>query len=138
MKNKEYTMMVDVGAFPKEMLVPLDAPFKDVRGKIQNLVNVPVGSVAIITSKAGTARSNPWHKNNWHYLHVISGSMKYLEKNLDGTELKELICNAGDMVFTAPEKIHRTEFLEETVLLSLGNTSKEHEHHEEDLVRVEW
>ena len=138
MDNKKYSEMVEAEEFPSEMSVPLDAAFEDARGKIQNILLAPIGSVAMITSKAGTVRSNHWHKSNWHYLYVVSGSMKYLEKNLDGTDLKEKVYNAGELVFTAPHRAHRTEFLEDTVLLSLGKAPKDHDNHEEDLVRIEW
>lgn len=138
MDNKEYSNCVDTGCYPDEMLVPIDSAFEDLRGKIQNILLSPIESVAIITSKAGTVRSNHWHKYNWHYLYVISGSMKYLEKELDNSNLKEVIIKAGEMVFTAPNKAHRTEFLEDTVLLSLGKSPKDHDSHEEDLVRIEW
>jgi quercetin dioxygenase-like cupin family protein len=138
MDNKKYSEMVEKEEFPTEMSVPLDTPTIDERGVIQNILNSHVGSVAIITSKAGSVRSNHWHQSNWHYLYVISGKMKYLERNLDGSGLKEKVYQTGELVFTAPHKAHRTEFLEDTVLLSLGKSSKEHQHHEEDLVRVIW
>jgi len=51
MKNKEYTDLVDVENYPKNPLVPLDTPFVDDRGVIQNLLNCNIGSAAIITSK---------------------------------------------------------------------------------------
>lgn len=138
MNNKIYTDLVDKGNFPDDPKVPLDEGFKDERGAIQNLLLSPIGSVAVIDSKAGTVRSNHWHRENWHYLYVLSGSMKYLEKNVDGSDLKEIMCKAGDLIFTGPNKIHRTEFLEDTILLSFGKTPKDHENHEKDLVRVDW
>ena len=138
MNNKEFSKMVEGGEVPPQLLVPLDAPVIDDRGIIQNLLLSNIGSVAIITSKAGSVRSNHWHLTNWHYLYVITGKMKYLEKDLDGQNLTELIVNNGEMVFTPTSKIHRTEFLEDTILLSLGKTPKDHDSHEKDVIRVEW
>ncbi len=138
MDNKKYSDLVNSENYPSDLKVPLDPSFTDVRGTIQNLINVKIGSVAVITSKAGTSRSNHWHQYNWHYLYVVSGSMKYLERDLGGSNLTEIIVKAGEMVFTAPHKEHRTEFLEDTVLISLGKDSKDHDNHEEDITRVEW
>lgn len=138
MNNKEYTTLVNLEQYPEDPIVPVDDIFMDDRGEIINLMLDPNSSVSIINSKKNTVRSNHWHKNNWHYLYVISGSMKYLEKNVDGTNLKEMICIKGQLIFTAPNKIHRTEFLEDTILLSIGKSPKDHENHEEDIVRVEF
>jgi oxalate decarboxylase/phosphoglucose isomerase-like protein (cupin superfamily) len=138
MKNKEYSALVDKQQYPADILVPIDDIFKDDRGEIINLLFSPVSSVAIITSKKGTIRSNHWHKSSWHYLYVVSGQMKYFERDLNGTEITEIICNPGDMVFTAPYKAHRTEFLQDTVLVSLGKEPKDHENHEKDIVKIEF
>jgi len=140
MNNKEYTSLVAVGNFPDEIIVPLDPPFEDARGKIQNLVLSPITSTAIITSKAGTVRSNHYHNANWHYLYIVSGSMEYYERDVDvsGENIKPIIVKAGEMVFTGPMKVHKTIFLEDTIMMSFGTGTKDHEHHEEDLVRVEF
>lgn len=138
MKNKEYGDLVEEGKFPQDPRVPIDDIFSDARGDIINLLFSTIGSVAIITSKKDTVRSNHWHRENWHYLYVIKGSMKYLERNVDGSDIKEFVCKEGDLVFTAPNKVHRTEFLEDTILLSLGKSPKDHKHHEEDLIREEF
>lgn len=140
MNNKEYTNQVAAGNFPNEIVVPLDPPFEDIRGKIQNLVLSPITSTAIITSKAGSVRSNHYHNENWHYLYIVSGSMEYYERDVDasGENVKPTIVKSGEMVFTAPHKVHKTVFLENTVMMSFGAGTKDHEHHEEDLVRVEF
>ena len=139
MKNKEYTDAVDRCEYPKIELVPLDDPFVDERGSIQNLLNTNINGAAIITSKAGTIRSNHWHKEDWHYLYVVSGSMVYYERPVNGVSDKApLLVNAGDMIFTSPHMIHKTEFLEDTVLLSFSKRNRDHDSHEEDVVREEY
>lgn len=140
MNNQDYTAQVAEGNFPDEYIVPLDAPFKDARGVIQNLLLTPITSVAIITSKVGTVRSNHYHLKNWHYLYVVSGSMDYYERDINesGENMKPIVVKAGQMVFTGPMKVHKTVFLEDTVMMSFGAGTKDHEHHEEDLVRVEF
>lgn len=139
MKNKDYTNAVDKGEYPEIELVPLDDPFVDDRGSIQNLLNTNINGAAIITSKKGSVRSNHWHKEDWHYLYVVSGSMAYYERPVNGEADKApLVAFAGDMVFTAPHMIHKTEFLEDTVLLSFSKRNRDHDSHESDVIREEF
>lgn len=137
MKNKEYTNAVELKQYPNDALVPLDSPFIDDRGSIQNLLNASINGAAIITSKAGTIRSNHWHREDFHYLYVMSGSMKYYERDVDCEEWQQIfIVKSGEMVFTPPRKIHRTVFLEDSILISLSKRNRDHNSHEEDVVRV--
>lgn len=104
--------------------------FVDDRGAIRN-----VGHVAVIHSKAGSVRSNHYHKEGWHYLYVLSGAMRYSVKMpLAWSRL----VGPGEFVFSGPGEWHRTEFLEDTVMVSLASANQGPEHHEEDCVRVEW
>ena len=80
MNNKEYTEAVDKGYYPVDKIVSLPEPFINDKGIIQNLLLFPITSIAVITSKAGSVRSNHYHKTDWHYLYILSGSMKYYEK----------------------------------------------------------
>lgn len=103
-------------------MVPTNNSFQDDRGIIFNILNRPITAVALIESRQGAERSNHWHKTDWHYLYVLSGEMLYSERPVDGsTPPNEFKVRAGRMVFTAPGMIHRTIFLQDTVLLSLGN-----------------
>lgn len=140
MKNKEYTNAVEKKQYPNEPLVPLDSPFIDERGRIQNLLNASINGAAIITSKAGTIRSNHWHREDFHYLYVMSGSMEYYERDVGVSSDSQLpiIVEAGQMVFTPPNKVHKTVFLQDTVLLSFSKRNRDHKSHEEDLVREEY
>lgn len=101
--------------------VPIGTVFEDDRGYIENILNRDIRAVALIHSSAGTIRSQHWHKSDWHYLYVVSGSMLYSERSLDGSYSKTFKVEAGEMVFTGPGLVHKTEFLEDTLLLSMGN-----------------
>jgi quercetin dioxygenase-like cupin family protein len=141
MKNKEYTEAVDKERYPENPIVPLDPPFLDDRGGIQNLLNTAMHGAAIITSKDGSVRSNHWHKTDWHYLYVMSGSMEYYERNASipaDPNVKPLIVKAGQMVFTPPNAIHKTVFLEDTILLSFSKRNRDHVSHEEDVIREDY
>lgn len=100
--------------------VPLPFKFEDERGIIQNILFQTVSSVALITSKAGTQRSNHYHKENGHYLYVLNGRVKYSERNLDGSESQTAEFGPGEMFFTGPMKVHLCEFIEDSVLISMN------------------
>ena len=139
MNNKEYTQSVNDGNFPIERLVALAEPFKNEKGIIQNLLLTPITSVAIITSKAGSVRSNHYHKTDWHYLYILSGSLKYYERNIDTLiDIEPFIVKAGQMVFTPPKHLHKTEFIEDTVMISMARNIRDHERHEADIIRQEF
>jgi quercetin dioxygenase-like cupin family protein len=98
--------------------------FYDERGFIHN-----AAKTSIIFSKAGSVRSNHQHKEGWHHLLVVSGQMRYREKCEN-----DRMYGPGQMVFTGPGVAHRTEFPEDTVLISFQS---EHDH-DSDTVKVEW
>jgi quercetin dioxygenase-like cupin family protein len=139
MNNKEYTAQVDQGNYPSNKKVPLPKPFVNENGVIQNLLNTSINGTAIITSLAGSVRSNHYHKEDFHYLYVVSGSMEYYERGIEEHFVGEpLIVKAGEMVFTPPLKVHKTVFLEDTVMLSFSKRNRDHVSHEEDIVRVRF
>ena len=138
MDNSEYTSKVDVGDWPEAVIVPLDSPFHDDRGDIQNLVLKPMGSVAIITSKAGSIRANHRHQTDWHYSYVLSGSIKYYYRPANSKEEpKFVIVKAGQMFFTPPMVDHTMVFPEDTVFITMAKNFRTHENHEADLIRVQ-
>lgn len=122
----------------EDQVVTLPAPFVDSRGAIQTLVEGGFNAAQIITSKAGTVRSNHYHKTDWHYLYVLSGSMRYLHRPAGSRETpKSFTVGTGQLVYTPPLVEHATEFLEDTVLLNLAGGARDQASYESDLVRVE-
>src|SRR5438128_654865 len=107
MTNKEYTNLVEQGKFPEDPRVPLDKGFEDARGVIQNLLLTSIRNIAVITSKAGSIRSNHYHKEDWHYMYVVSGSMNYWERDVSasGEGIEPIVIKAGELVFTGPNKV---------------------------------
>jgi len=121
-----------------DQIVPLPAPFTDARGAIQTLVQGTFNAAQIITSKAGMIRSNHYHKEDWHYLFVISGAMRYLYRPAGSTQPpKEFTVRAGQLVYTPPLVEHATEFLEDTLMVNLAGGVRDQASYESDLVRVE-
>ncbi len=122
--------------------VALGSQHKDSRGLIQNLLELApddaVHGVAIITSRARTTRSNHYHLTDSHWLYVVSGEMHYFERPAGDEQYPPCdVIKAGQMVYTPPMREHRTYFPTDTVLISLSRNARDHESHEDDLVRLE-
>ena len=121
------------------MTVVLPEPFVDDRGSIQNLISVPIGNVALIRSKRGVIRSNHMHKQDWHYLYVLSGRILYFEREVGEKHVPSAKWySKGSMVFTRPLKEHAVLFLSDSEILSMARNPQTHNEHEEDVVRVSF
>lgn len=123
---------------PEKIMVPLETPYSDERGVIQNLVDVSTGSTVVITSKANSVRANHYHKTDWHYCYLLSGSMEYFHRDVESDEPPErLVVHQGEMVFTPPLVEHAMRFLEDTVFITMSRNARDHQSYEDDLVRVD-
>jgi len=114
--------------------------FMDERGSIARILDadVPIKSVLLITSKAGTVRSNHCHKTDAHYCYLLSGRAQWYEKHLWRKEEEYVVLEAGDMVYTPPFIIHAVRFLEDSVLLAFATKSRIQQDYEEDTVRIRF
>jgi len=121
-----------------EPIIKLNKPFTDERGKIQNLISLnKLQSVVIIESKKDTIRANHYHKTDWHYCYVFSGSINYYSRHVGIEEAPTLTkIKTGDLFFTPNMVEHAMVFPENTVFLTLGGGTRSHEDYEADLVRV--
>ena len=125
-------------AYPKEVIVPLEAPFADARGAIQPLVDVPMESCVVISSKKGTVRANHYHNTDWHYCYVLSGSIEYYHRPHGSSgRPQRVFIKSGQMFFTPPLVDHAMVFPEDTVFLTFGRNSRAQEVYEADVVRID-
>lgn len=139
MDNDTYTEMVEEGRWPEDCSVPLDSPFQDPRGTIQNLILRPCSSVAVITSRARTLRANHYHRTDWHYAYVVSGQILYFERTVGTLEIPEpRRFGPGEMFFTPPMVEHCMAFPEDTVFVTMARNVRSHDSHESDLERVDF
>ena len=108
------------------------------RGIIARILDTdePIHSILYITSKAGSTRSNHYHKEDTHYCYILSGKAEWYQKPVEGDKIEKEILQAGDMVRTLPMTIHTVKFLEATVFLAFSTQPRNQEHYEEDTVRV--
>ena len=123
--------------WPREVIVPLEKAFADARGDIQPLVDLPMESCVLITSRKGSVRANHYHRTDWHFCYVLSGSIEYYERPHGSNEKpKRVLVKTGELFFTAPMVDHAMVFPEETVFLTLGRNSRTQEAYEADVVRI--
>ncbi len=124
--------------WPKKPIVELDPPHVDDRGEIIPLVDAPIQSAVMITSKKGTVRANHYHKTDWHYCYVVSGRIAYYHRptGTDG-EPDRVVVEAGQLFFTPPMDDHAMVFLEDTVFLTLGRNPRDRQSYESDVVRID-
>ena len=147
--NQEFTSLVEKatkgeGPYPKQVAVPLDEPFVNDAGCIQNLAMERFTSVALIQSKRGSVRANHWHRTDWHYTYVLSGKVEYFQSSIINQNEKALYSlaepehftfAAGEMFFTAPWVQHAMFFPQDSTILTLANNIRDTDHHEKDVVR---
>ena len=112
--------------------------FTDARGGIAIVLDkdFPIRSILHITSKAGTVRSNHYHKTDSHYCYLLSGKAEYYEKPVSGGKIESAVLKAGDMVYSASMVIHAFKFLEDTVMFAYAAKSRNQSDYEADTVRV--
>ena len=123
--------------WPKEVIVPLEAPYLDSRGGIQPLVDLPMESCVLIRSNKGTVRANHYHQTDWHFCYVLSGSIEYYHRP-HGSEAapQKVTIRTGQMFFTPPMVDHAMVFPEDTEFLTFGRNSRAQEAYEADVVRI--
>lgn len=134
MNNKEYVDKVNSNEYPNDIKVPLDKPFVDDRGIIQNLWLGQSGSVTLIKSNKGAVRAKHKHTNDFHAAYILNGHVKYVEGE-PGTKQVEFLFKTGDMFFTKPGVYHVMEFMEDTDMLTINGICKNHDNYEKDIKR---
>lgn len=122
---------------PKRGVDTVDDP----RGLIESICHDPVGSIIRIFSKAGSVRSNHWHRTDWHICYVVSGEMDYYEREVHGFEgkygISKKTVKAGEWVKTGPLMEHTTVFPVDTVLLVFAKNARDEDSYDADLVRTQ-
>lgn len=109
---------------------------RDERGVIEQL---PVGdamSVLRITSKKGTVRANHYHKKDYHYCYLVSGRVRYVEREPanQSAPMHEWIIEPGQTFYTRSLVTHAMEFLEDSEFYVFTPRSGSQEEYENDVV----
>ena len=123
--------------WPSKVIVPLEKPFADERGEIQPLVDLMMESCVLIHSRKGSVRANHYHRSDWHFCYVLSGSIEYLHRPQGSMrEPGSVLVQEGQLFFTPPMVEHQMIFPEKTSFLVLGRNSRVQAVYEADVVRV--
>ena len=137
LSNRDFSSLVDKGTYPEQVAVPLDTPFVNANGEIQNLLLERFTSAALITSVAGAVRANHYHRSDWHYSYVVQGAVSYYWRPVGAREQpRNQVFAAKTMFFTPPLVEHAMFFPEDTIFLTFAKNVRDHDNHEADLVRV--
>ena len=124
--------------WPQSVIVPFEDAFTDDRGEILPLVDLPMRSAVMISSKKGTVRANHYHKTDWHFCLVISGSIEYFHRpHGSQAEPEKVLISQGQQFFTPPMGDHAMVFPEDTTFLTLGRNSRRQEVYEADVERID-
>ena len=128
----------DPSLWPDEKRIILPQAHVDGRGSIQPLVDLPMKNASLITSRKGTLRSNHYHKTDWHFMYVLSGSFEYYYRPTNSDEEPQKVSiGTGEMVFTPPMEDHATVFLEDCEMIVVSRNPRDQESYEADVERVE-
>ena len=134
-----YTRHVEMGMWPFNPTVPLGNRHVNANGEILNLLEKDCGSVTLIKNKDGAIRANHWHREDWHYTHVLSGRVFYYERGIGETHIPEpFVYEAGQTFFTPPRREHAMRFEGDGQILTMSKRHRTHEEHEADVVRVKF
>lgn len=124
--------------WPKTVIVELSDSFVDDRGEIIPLVDLDMKSAVMITSVKGSVRANHYHRTDWHFCYVVSGSIDYYHRpHGSDAEAEKVSIAEGQLFFTPPMVDHAMVFPEDTVFLTLGRNSRRQEVYEADVERIE-
>jgi len=122
----------------KLKVIEMEELHNDDRGIIQRLTEDEIYTVLYITSKAGAIRANHYHKEDWHYCFLLTGSMEYFERDIgDDQETHKIIVKAGQGIYTGSKVYHAVRFLESSSMITLSPRQRDEFNYEEDLVRYE-
>ena len=116
-------------------LKPID---RDKRGSIIKVIEGKITSVLVIPSKKGAVRANHYHKQDTHYVYLVSGKMRYTIKDLSNKRSRKqsVVLNPGDLVYTPSMTAHAMEFLKDSVFLALTTQKRDRGNYENDTVRI--
>ncbi|KKT77456.1 MAG: Cupin 2 conserved barrel domain protein [Candidatus Giovannonibacteria bacterium GW2011_GWC2_44_8] len=110
--------------------------FKDKRGSIFDILEVPVSHVGIVTFKKGAVRGNHYHKKSAQYSYILSGKIELTIKKINEKRARDRILKEGDLTTIPPNMIHTYRALENSSMLDLTTYARGIKGYETDTVRV--
>ena len=119
------------------VIVQLQKAIVEDRGIIQMLIDFPIGSALVITSKKGTTRGNHYHLEDDHYSYLEFGRIEYFSRPAGSEEDPNVnIIKPGQMFYSPPMVEHTMRFLEDSKFYVFAKRHRDQESYESDVVRV--
>lgn len=117
--------------------------FVDERGFISRILDneqINVKNILYIKRKKGSRGADHFHKKDKHIIFVLSGKIKYSEKNIKikFSKIDSVILNPMDMVLSENNIAHSTIFLEDTIFIAISSQERNQKDYEKDTVRVDY
>ena len=101
------------------------------------LVEFPVASALVITSKTGAVRANHYHKKDEHYAYLASGRIEYHYRPAESSAPPEIITIEPGQMFYTPSRVeHAMKFVADSVIYVFSTERRDQESYEADVVRV--
>lgn len=120
------------------VIIDLPTPFTDGRGSLQMLIDFPISSVLVITSKKGSVRANHYHRQDDHYCYLAAGRMEYHYRPAGSIQPPKVVTiEPGQMFYTPPMVEHAMKFLEDSVFYVFSKLNRDQQSYESDVVRVQ-
>ena len=119
------------------VLIPLREPFVDQRGEIHNLLDVPLTSVAMITSVKGAVRANHYHKTDSHYCWLQRGRLIYYHRPVgEKVAPQRWVVTPGQLFYTPPMYEHAMVFTADSIMFAFARNNRDMANYEADTVRI--
>src|SRR5260221_11383866 len=115
--------------------------FVDERGFISRIIDQDkhkIRSILYIKRKKGSTGANHFHKKDAHYIFVLSGKVRYGEKDMSkkNSKVEYVALEPWDLVLSKPMIAHTPDFLEDSVILAFTTENRNQAHYEEDTIRL--
>jgi oxalate decarboxylase/phosphoglucose isomerase-like protein (cupin superfamily) len=121
----------------EQVIIPLREPFVDERGIIQNLIDAPFTSAAMITCVKGAVRGNHYHKIDYHYCWLQRGGLIYAHRPVGSTAPpQQWVIKPGQLFYTPPRYEHIMVFTADSVFFAFAKNNREMANYEADTVRI--
>lgn len=109
----------------------------DDRGSIHDVLNENVGHVGYITFTKGSLRAKHYHHKSTQYDYVLSGKIRVVVCNIDGSGREDHIVEAGMATEIPPGIVHTYIAEEDSSMIDITTLSRSDNGYEEDTVRVD-
>jgi oxalate decarboxylase/phosphoglucose isomerase-like protein (cupin superfamily) len=109
---------------------------KDNRGEIIDvMVKEKIEYVTLITSVAGSARGNHYHKETVQWVYILRGKIKLLTQ-MPGGPVVETILEKGTLAMTAPMERHAMIAMKNSAFMVFTRGKRGGENYEKDTYRL--